>query len=589
MKARRTLSPPNTALAGALLVLVAAATIGVVRPARAAGTGPDLGTDAQRQSGKALYEKDCSQCHGDKGDGQGPAAIHLRPMPRDFTRGKFKVRTTPNGALPMHQDLVHIIRTGMPYTSMPAWPKFSDEQLSDLAYYVQSFSPDFANAELVPKPVDLPKPPAPVKDAATTGKSMYEDSGCLKCHGNKGRGDGQSAPTLKDDWGHPIKPADLSQRWTWRGGGTRADLYRTLSTGFNGTPMPSYADALTPEQRWLLVDYIMSLGPETPAYANLIVAKHLDDPIDLHKTDEAFANAPVARLPVVGQIMEPVRSFHPPVTSVLVQAVYDAESIAIRVRWDDLSAQTTGHNGPSLAADPADEKEAPPTGAEGTAPAAGGDVWGEAAEPAAPAKTAPPAGGDDVWGEQEAAAPTGEASEFSDAVAVQIPMAASTGARKPYFIFGDPGNAVDLWVMDLARKEPQQFTGRGSQDIAPNDTGEVQAAAQYDEGEWSVVFKRPLRPSTTGLAFAEGQFVPVAFSVWDGFTRERGSRRALTLWYHLYVEPAVTVSPAGAMIKTAVVVLVLEILVIVLVRRRFGRGGAPSGASVRVQHIPSAS
>jgi mono/diheme cytochrome c family protein len=573
----------SRALAAALLALAAVAASDV-RPAGAAG--PDLGTDAQRQSGKTLYEKYCSQCHGDKGDGQGPAAIHLRPMPRDFTRGKFKVRTTPNGALPTHQDVVRIIRIGMPYTSMPAWPTFSDQQLSDLAYYLQTFSPDFANPELVPAPVELPSPPAPAKDAATAGRTMYEDSGCLRCHGNKGRGDGQSAPTLKDDWGHPIKPADLTERWTWRGGGTRADLYRTISTGFNGTPMPSYADALTPEQRWLLVDYIMTLGPETPGYANLVVARHLDEPIDLDKAEEVFANAPAARLPIVGQIMEPVRSFHPPVTSLLVQAVYDSESIAIRVRWNDISAQTTGRNGPTLPVDPADEKEPPPASAEGGAPAEGGDIWGEEAAPAA---AAAPAGGGDIWGEEEGAAPAGPASEFSDAVAVQWPLAAPAGARKPYFGFGDPGNPVDLWFMDLARTGPQQLTGQGSQDIAPNDTGDLQASARYDEGEWSVVFKRPLRPSTTGLAFAEGQFVPVAFSVWDGFTRERGNRRALTLWYHLYVEPAVTVSPAGSMIKTAAAVLALEILVIVLVRRRLGRGGVPSGAAVRVQHIPSAS
>ena len=45
----------------------------------------------------------------------------LLPRPRDFTSGKFKIRTTPSGALPTDDDLRHIIREGMPYTSMPAW------------------------------------------------------------------------------------------------------------------------------------------------------------------------------------------------------------------------------------------------------------------------------------------------------------------------------------------------------------------------------------------------------------------------------------------------------------------------------------
>ena len=76
--------------------------------------GPDLGTDAQRESGKTLYLKYCVQCHGEKGDGEGYATQHLIPRPRDFTTGKFKVRTTPNGALPTHQDIINIIRRGMP-------------------------------------------------------------------------------------------------------------------------------------------------------------------------------------------------------------------------------------------------------------------------------------------------------------------------------------------------------------------------------------------------------------------------------------------------------------------------------------------
>ena len=111
--------------------------------------GPDVGTEAQRESGKKLYLQNCSQCHGDKGDGEGYAATHLRPRPRNFTTGKFKVRTTPNGALPTHQDLVNIIRRGMPYTSMPAWPNLADQEVSDLAYFITTFSPEFSSADSV--------------------------------------------------------------------------------------------------------------------------------------------------------------------------------------------------------------------------------------------------------------------------------------------------------------------------------------------------------------------------------------------------------------------------------------------------------
>jgi mono/diheme cytochrome c family protein len=527
--------------------------------------GPDIGTEAQREAGKTLYLKYCSQCHGEKGDGQGYATSHLFPKPRDFTTGRYKIRTTPNGSLPTHQDLVNIIRRGMPYTSMPAWPTLSDQDVSNLAYFLTTFSADFTSPERIPQAAELPSGPAATADSIALGKKLYEETGCLKCHGNLGLGDGPSAPTLVDDFGQPIRAANLAHRWTFRGGSSREDIFRTMSTGFNGTPMPSFTDSLSTEQRWAITDFIVSLGADTPGYTNLVVAKPSLDPIDVTKGAAIFASAPVARLPIIGQIIEPPRAFYPPTTSVTVQAIYDTESIALLVRWHDMSAEKTGTNGPTLAV-PAEEEEGTASGSTASE-SPFGDL--EAAEPAAADPFAEPA--------TAAAA----ASEFSDAVSIQIPTAVPTSARKPYFIFGDAQNPVDLWFFDLARPEPLQFTGRGSADVAPNDTGDLTGVASYDQGEWSVIFKRPLRASS-GAPFAPGQFLPIAFSVWDGFSRERGNRRGLTAWYSIYVEPEVVPSAVGPMVRTALLILAIELAVIGYVRWRHGSrareelGGEPS-------------
>jgi mono/diheme cytochrome c family protein len=538
---------------GAVAVLIGAlygAPAGSLR-----AQAPDLGTEAQRESGKQTYLKYCAQCHGEKGDGEGYATSHLYPRPRNFTVGKFKVRTTPNGALPTHQDVVNIIRRGMPYTSMPAWPALTDQEVSDLAYFLTTFSPAFSEGENVPQPVPLPSAPAATPESIELGKKLYAETGCLKCHGNLGRGDGPSAPTLVDEWGQPIRAADLTQSWTFRGGSSREDIFRTMSTGLNGTPMPSFADSLTTEQRWAITDFIVSLsGSRGPGYTNLVIAKYVPDPIDLARGAASFETAPAARFPIVGQIMEPGRAFHPPTTAVTVQAIYDAESIAFLVRWHDMAAEKTGKNEPSLPVPPEEEESAP-----GGAVPAGTSPFGDV-EVAAQPPTDPFA---------EEAAPAAQASEFSDAVAIQLPTQAPTGARKPYFIFGDAQNPVDLWFFDLARPDPLQFTGRGSADIAPNDTGDLTGVASYDQGEWSVIFKRPLRASS-GAPFTPGEFLPIAFSVWDGFSRERGNRRGLTAWQSVYVEPEVVPSAVGPMVRTALLILAFELVVIGWVRWRYG-------------------
>jgi len=48
---------------------------------------------AQEPRGKAVYERHCVECHGPAGRGDGASAAFLAPRPRDFTTGKYKIRT----------------------------------------------------------------------------------------------------------------------------------------------------------------------------------------------------------------------------------------------------------------------------------------------------------------------------------------------------------------------------------------------------------------------------------------------------------------------------------------------------------------
>lgn len=541
-----------------------------------------LGAGAQEPPpGGALYQKLCSQCHGETGAGDGVSAPRLVPRPRDFTSGKFKVRTTPSGALPTDADLTAVIREGMPYTSMPGWSHLTDAEIQALVAAVKGFSPDFADPARQPQPISIPTAPAPSEESAAKGKEVYASIGCGACHGELGRGDGASAPGLTDDWGHPIRPADLTKRWTFRGGPTREDIYRTFTTGMNGTPMPSFAESLSDEQRWQLVDYIAGLDArDEPGYDELVQVAWSDEELDLARGRELFASAPPAYFSVVGQVTEPGRAFHPSANGVEVRAVYNRQEIAFLLTWHDLRADQSGTNAPDLVVPPAEDQGEPASAAPAEAE---GGFWGEEEAPApGPAAAAPDAAEGDFWGDEASAdggAPTSSGAAYSDAVAIQLPVQLPTGIRKPYFLFGDAQNPVDLWFVEMATKQARRFLGAGSASLTPVEGEEVAAVATYDRGEWAVILKRSLK-SSGGVTFAEAQYVPIAFSVWDGTAGERGNKRGLTQWKYLYTMPESTPSPAWPMTRAALAVLAVEIALVAWVRRRERRSSREVEAHV---------
>lgn len=482
----------------------------------------DMGTEQQVEAGRKLYMQKCAHCHGEEGDGNGVAKPFFRPQPRDFTAATFKFRSTLSGELPTTEDIKRSIKKGMPYTGMPGWPQLSDEEITDLAYFIKTFSEedfrDFGNAESI----TIPDPPPITEESIQRGRIVYEENQCADCHGDKGRGNGKSAPTLKDQWDQPIRPADLTKRWTFRGGPTRKDIYRTFTTGLDGSPMPSY-DIQPQEDKWALVNYVYSLGAsDEPNYAIAAVAVAREGALELSRGRALFEDAPAALFPVVGQVVEPGRNFYPGVNAIEVRAVYNQEDIAIMLTWHDMTADTTGHNAPDLEAPPFDPEH----------------------DPAAP-----------------------YTGEFSDAVAIQFPSKMPEGAERPYFLFGDAKRSVDLWFADLAKGEPAFYIGRGSENIRPGDQP-LEMVSRYDDGEWMVIFKRRRAPEK-GLAFVPETFVPIAFSVWDGFNNERGNRRGITSWYHLYLEPMEKESPLIPTLRSGLITFVVLAGLVGIVRLKY--------------------
>lgn len=208
--------------------------------------------------GKRVYDAHCVECHGRDGKGDGPAASTLFPHPRDFTSGRYKIKSTETGSLPTDDDLARSIRVGLPGTSMPDWGGILSEQdIRDVAGYLKTFSPRFQRD--FPEPIAAGAPLSPSPESMARGAGVYRTLQCSKCHGEDGRGKGATATSFEDDWGFPMQAADLAEPWTFRGGSDPADIFMRFRAGMSGTPMPSYKGSATDPEMWDLASYVVSL------------------------------------------------------------------------------------------------------------------------------------------------------------------------------------------------------------------------------------------------------------------------------------------------------------------------------------------
>ena len=160
------------------------------------------------------------------GKGDGPAAELLVPRPRDFTAGVYKIRTTSTRTLASDQDLFRIITDGMPGTSMPAWKVLPEKDRGDLVAYIKTFAATSykeRQARAVPPEGRL----RPRRRRSSGARRCSRRSSATSATVSAGRADRPSRSELKDDWGHPIPPANLHQA---RGRSAAARTARTIAT-----------------------------------------------------------------------------------------------------------------------------------------------------------------------------------------------------------------------------------------------------------------------------------------------------------------------------------------------------------------------
>lgn len=463
--------------------------------------------------GATVYKHMCVYCHGDDGDGGGKATAYLYPWPRDFRQGVFKYRTTPFGSIPRDEDIYRVISRGVPGTAMPAWGgALSEDETWGVVEYIKKFSKRFER-EKPREAITIGTVPASTLASIASGEKVYQEMRCARCHGTDLQGDGPIAHELYDIWDHRVFVYELTDPNTYKFGFNKKNLFSTLTTGIDGTPMKSYGH-LTDEERWNLASYVESkIRKEKfqPAQYEVDLTTHrIDHEIDMEPGNPLWKNIPTQNIHTM-----PLNARRDPVDRIQFQSVVNDEGIAFRLEWEDAQPDRTssrhqdfkdaiamqfalgevllhdhGHNEPFFG-----------MGNRGNVV----NIWQWRAD----------------W---QTEIETKEKLEY-----------ATKGMDMDTMIFGGEVNPVD--ALNPFRDVPVEelnAEGFGTLTPQPQTKQNVMGKGVWKEGKWSVVFFRTLDSlNKWDIKFKRTNPVLVAFAIWDGKHQDRNGRKVISMWQRL--------------------------------------------------------
>lgn len=525
---------------GGVLILTAGVTFPLGSSRSAAPEKP-----AGQASGQDLYVRLCASCHGEKGDGQGPAARFLNPRPRDFGEAQFRLVTTSNN-IPTDADLTRVLRQGMPGSAMFPFGHLSDQEITSLVKEVRRLirtgqeqkirkatadagedleAEDLARTlDIVTKPgnpIAMPAElPRATKESIARGDKLYHDQkvGCVSCHGDTGKGDGVQDQRNND--GLPTRPRDFT-RGIFKSGRDARLLYARVMRGMPGTPMPA-APFLSAEQGGDIVNYILSLAPpeateEVTHHRRRIVARRVKDSLDAGNLEPVWKNVKAA--PIVVTPLWWRDQAHPDLS---MAAVHDGKTLAIRLSWHDATA-----NQQVTRADEFEDMAAVQLFKGSREPFLGMGATDQAI---------------DLWLWRAGWQPQGTpAAAVLDDYPFDMPLYRGLikGQEKdiPDFRTARAAGNLNARPNDKATASTLAAKGFGSTTFQPQASQLVTARAEWQAGRWTVVLRRPLQVKAgEGVALEPGDCCSIAFALWFGEVRDRNGQKMVSIWHDLTIE-----------------------------------------------------
>lgn len=501
------------------------------------------------EKGKEVYEESCAHCHGTEGRGDGSAAENLLPQPRDFTRGLYKIRSTESGELPTDQDLFDIITNGMPGSSMPEWEtSLSTNDRWEVVAYIKTFYEGFKENETPPRQISLEGKIPYSEDSVEIGKILYTQFACFECHGNLGRGDGTSAPTLEDEWGFKSWPANLAQSWNFRGGNDIDDIYKRFIGGIAGSAMPMFEDpafglTIKESKRYNELDNKVEMTETEEEEYNQLDEKmgNAFEILDLMAEGSADEEQKQAYAKAIKTFYE--KSWH---LANYVKSLSPEKRPEAAIGKNVLRSQYTINELPEMA-DAAWE-----TLESSYFPLVGQII----VEPRQFNPTIDSVNVKSFYNDTEVALlftwddrthntsveedeDTG--TTFEDAIAIQFPVKVPKGptAPKPYFLWGGR-LPVYLWQWKASAADKiTELTAKGINNAEVQEVqGNIEAKGEYTDGQYRLWVKRALKTDDKkDLQLEPGVFVPIAFSAWDGANGDVDTKRVISSWYSFVLEP----------------------------------------------------
>ena len=468
--------------------------------------------------GRNIYLHMCVFCHGKDGNGGGKAVEYLYPWPRDFRKGIFKFRSTPTGTLPRDEDLYRTIINGIPGTSMPAWREaLSPEDTWALIHHIKNFSARFkteTQGEKIAMPASVASSPALV----ARGKELFTELKCSRCHGDSLTGDGELAESLMDAWKHAVFVHDLTNPNYIKSGHTPEDLFRTITSGLDGTPMGSYVH-VPEEDRWALVHYIRSKSVKEFKEAEFETDIY-SLPVEVELNTEPFS--PVWEgVASTSLVLRPLSARRGAVEFINVASLNNGEQLAVRLQWEDrthdafselhsdtfrdgaavqfalgaVTLHTHGHNEPFFG-------------------------MGNRSKPV------------NIWHWK---AGLEEALEAEDDLEY-----AGGGVDMDALIYGGIMSNPVYRLNTTGENPVEELNAEGFGTITPQPAANqnVEGSGEWKDGIWTVVFLRGMpKTGKWDVDFAQ-RIDPalMAFAVWDGVKEDRNGRKVISVWQRFNIK-----------------------------------------------------